>query len=129
MIGDSYMKKAVCIVAAFLLIFSVVAVSLVACDRKSPNVRRGLNAMNEGDYDRAKRLYTFAIENGDADEEDKQIYEILCAYIDAQRALKSESFSDGLDILSNCPYDYSTLSISTDMERLHNQLSDGKYVT
>lgn len=121
------MKKAVCIVAIFLLVFSVVAVSLVACDRKSANVRRGLNAMNDGDYDRALRLYTFAIENGDADNEDKQIYEILRAYTDAQRSLKSESFSDGLDILSNCSYDYSSLSISTDMERLYNQLSDGKY--
>ena len=121
------MKRAIYIVAIFLLVFTVVAFSLVACDKKSANVRRGVNAMNEGDYDRAIRLFTFAIENGDADNEDKQIYEILCAYTDAQRALKSESFSDGLDILSNCPYDYSSLSISTDMERLYNQLSDGKY--
>lgn len=121
------MKKAVCVVAIFLLVFTTVAVSLVACNRQNPNVRRAVSAMNEGDYDRAKRLYTFAIENGGISSEDRQVYEILCAYIDAQRALKSESFSEGLDILAGCPYDYSGLSIRSDMERLHNQLSDGKY--
>lgn len=121
------MKKIVSLIVILLVVFSAIAVAMISCDSKSQNAKMGLKAMDSGDYERAKRLYTFAVEKGEADSEDKQIYEILCAYVDAQRALKAEDFSEGLDILDRCGYDYSTLSISADMDKLYSRLSDGKY--
>lgn len=120
------MKKTLSLIlASVLIVFS--AAAFVGCDNKSQNAKLGLQAMDEGDYDRAKRLYNFAIEHGEADSEDKQIFEILTAYIEANRCLKSEDFSEGLDILDDCRYDYSSLSINDDMDNLYNKLSDGKY--
>ncbi len=121
------MKKIIGLILALLVVFTAVAVSLISCDSKSQHAKLGLKAMDAGEYERARRLYNFAVEKGEADEEDKRIYDILCAYIDAKRSLKSEDFSEGLDILDGCIYDYSTLSISDDMDRLYGQLSDGKY--
>ncbi len=121
------MKRTICIIIIFLLVFGAVAVSIVACDKKSRNARLGLRAMEEGDYDRARRLYNFAVEKNEADAEDREIYEVLCAYTDADRALKSEDFAGGLEILDACKADYSSMPIGSDMDLLRNRLSDGKY--
>ena len=110
-----------------LVLLLTAVLLLTSCGGKSQNSKLGLQAMNEGDYDRAKRLYNFAIEKGEADSEDKKIYEVICAYIDAQRSLKAEEFTQGLAIIDGCGYDYSSLSIKNDMDKLYNQLSDGKY--
>lgn len=121
------MKKAVYHIMAFALILTAALVLLAACGGKSQNAKLGLKAMDDGNYDRAKRLYNYAIEKDEADSEDEDIYEILCAYTDAQRALKSGDFAEGLEILDGCDKDYSALSIRADIELLRNQLSDGKY--
>ncbi len=110
-----------------LVLLLTVVLALSSCGGKSQNSKLGLQAMNEGDYDRAKRLYNFAIEKGEADDEDKKIYEVICAYTDAQRSLKAEEFTQGLAIIDGCGYDYGSLSIKNDMDKLYNQLSDGKY--
>lgn len=119
------MKKVLSLILAAFMLLSAAVFS--GCDNKSQNAKLGLKAMNEGDYDRAKRLYNFAIEHGEADSEDRQIFDILTAYTDANRCLKSEDFAEGLEILENCRYDYSSLSINDDMDKLYNNLSDGKY--
>lgn len=121
------MKKVISLIVVLLIALTAVAVSLVTCDEKSQNSRLALKAMDSGDYERAKRLYNFAIERGEADGEDERIYEIISAYIDASRCLKSEDFTEGLDILDACKYDYSKLSICNDMDKLYSQLSEGKY--
>ena len=117
------MKKALKLITACLLILMM----LSACGGKSHDAKLGLKALNEGNYDRARRLYTSAVEKGDADSEDRQILDILNTYNDAQRALKAEEFNQGLAIIDGCAYDYKSLYISSDMEKLYNQLSDGKY--
>lgn len=119
-------KKALITIPKYILLSALILL-LAACGGKSQNAKLGMKAMNEGDYDRAKRLYNFAVEKGEADAEDKKIYDILCAYTDAQKSLKAEEFEQGLAIIDSCVYDYSALAIRSDMDRLYNQLSDGKY--
>ena len=117
------MKKAVHIISLLALVLAFLA----ACGGKSRNAELGREAMDEGNYERALRLYTFAIEKDEADSEDKEIYEVIRSYIDANNALKSEDFAGGLQILDDCKIDYSSLAIRADIELLRNHLSDGKY--
>ncbi len=121
------MKKIIALAAVLLALLTVVAASMISCDEKSQNSKLALKAMESGDYERARRLYNFAIERGEADSEDERMFDILSAYIDAQRCLKSEEFSEGLEIIDACKYDYNTLPIRDDMDNLYSQLSDGKY--
>lgn len=120
------MKKTVTLIIALMAAFCAVF-AVCGCDSKSDDAKLGLKAMDSGDYDRAKRLYNFAIEHGEADAEDERIYEILVAYTDASRCLKDEDYAGGLDILDSCKSDYSSYSISKDMDKLYSSLSDGKY--
>ncbi len=121
------MKKVIALIAVLLVALTAAAVALVTCDSKSQNVKLAEKAMDMGNYERAKRLYTFAIEHGEAGEEDERALGILNAYLDASACLKSEKFSEGLEILDDCVYDYSSLAIREDMDKLYNQLSSGKY--
>ncbi len=121
------MKKAIALIAALLVALTAAAVALVTCEAKSQNIKLAEKAMDMGNYERAKRLYTFAIERGEAGEEDERALSIINAYIDASACLKSEDFAAGLEILDDCIYDYSSLAIRDDMDKLYSKLTSGKY--
>lgn len=121
------MKKAIALIVVLLMVLAATAVALVTCEARSRTVRMAENAMVSGDYERARRLYNFAIERGEASVDDERVFDILTAYLNAVDCFNTEEFGDGLNILDSCRYDYSSLAIADDMDRLYSGLSDGKY--
>ena len=120
------MKKIIALFALLLIVLSAAAVwFMTQRSNDSRNARLAAQAMETGDYERAKKLYGFAIKDGNAKAEDMQIYEILCAYLDAKDALNKEKFSEGLDILNALQYNYSELLISEDIDGLRIKLAHG----
>ncbi|MCH5187663.1 MAG: SH3 domain-containing protein [Oscillospiraceae bacterium] len=121
------MKKAIALIFVLLIVLAATAVALVTCEARSRTVKMAESAMVSGDYERARRLYNFAIERGEASVDDERVFDILTAYLDAADCFKSEEFAEGLNILDSCRYDYSSLAIVDDMDKLYSSLSDGKY--
>ena len=121
------MKKAIALIVVLLIVLAATAVALVTCEARSRTVRMAETAMASGDYERARRLYNFAIERGEASVDDERIFDILTAYLNAVDCFNTEEFGDGLNILDSCRYDYSSLAIADDMDKLYSSLSDGKY--
>lgn len=121
------MKKAVALIILLLVALSAAAVALVTFETNGRTVRMAENAMDSGDYERARRLYNFALERGEAGPNDERVFYILTVYLEASDCLEKEEFAEGLEILYSCRYDYSSLAISDDMDELYAKLSDGKY--
>ena len=123
------MKKVIAMLTVLLVACSAGAIWLLSeQSNENRNSRLAAQAMEAGEYERAKRLYGFAIKSGDVEAEDRQMYEILCAYLDAKAALDKESFSEGLDILNALEHDYSGLFIGEDIYGLRIRLAHGMFV-
>ena len=120
------MKKIIAVLAVLLIACSAAAVWLMTHRTiEDKNARFAAQAMETGDYERARKLYSYAINGGSADDEDMQMYKILCAYLDAKDALVNEKFSEGLDILNALQYNFSGLLISEDIDGLRIRLAHG----
>lgn len=123
------MKKAVALAAVLVAAACALAFYLVKSGaggvNNSRDIKLAYQAMEDGNYERARRLYGFAVKNGSAGEKDMEIYELLGAYLDAADALKKENFSEGIDIIDSVKYNYTGLSIREDMDALRIALIHG----
>ncbi len=122
------MKKAIALIFVLLIAACGAAGYLVYSRVNSSgaekNARLGYKAMEDGNYERAYRLYGYALKGGDTAQKDKQIYEILGAYLDAEKALKAEDYYSGLEILDRAQ-SAASLPIGEDVANLRISLSHG----
>ena len=114
-------KKLIITILTALLTISV----LYGCGNSTAKkaVEEGKVAIASNEYDKAKNLFKLAINEGGGTE-DKETYDMLDGYLEAEKEYKDGNYNKALDLLNNIKEVGNYENLNNDIKKLHKNIEE-----